>query len=42
MDRLQEFNARLDELIKEFSDVNCEDLADSLEYCSVMTRAKGE
>ena len=42
MDRLQEFNARLDELIKEFSDANCEDLADSLEYYSVMTRAKGE
>lgn len=42
MERLQEFNARLDELIKEFSDASYEDLADSLEYYSVMTRAKGE
>jgi hypothetical protein len=41
MDRLQEFNTRLDKLVGEFSDVSCEDLADSLEYCSVTTRAKG-
>ena len=40
--RLQQFENRLDDLIKEFNDVSCEDLADSLEYFSVKTRVKGK
>ena len=40
MKRIDEFEAKLDELLKEFSDVSCEDLADSLEYYSDSYRAK--
>ena len=38
--RIDEFEAKLDELLEEFIDVDCEDLADSLEYYSDTFRAK--
>ena len=40
--RLQEFETKLDALLKDFSDVSYEDLADSLEYYSVSSRRKSE
>jgi predicted house-cleaning noncanonical NTP pyrophosphatase (MazG superfamily) len=41
MSRINDFETKLDELIKEFSDVPNEDLADSLEYYSVICSNKG-
>ena len=32
MKRIEEFEAKLDALLEEFNDVECEDLADSLAY----------
>ena len=32
MKRIEEFETKLDALIEEFSDLSCEDLADSLDY----------
>ena len=38
--RVDEFESKLDKLLEEFNDVECEDLADSLEYYSDTFRAK--
>ena len=32
MKRIDEFEQKLDELLKEFSDIECEELADTFEY----------
>lgn len=32
MKRIDEFEKKLDELLEEFSDVDCEELSDSFEY----------
>lgn len=40
--RLQEFETKLDALLKDFSDVPYEDLAESLEYYSISSRMKAE
>lgn len=40
MNRLSEFEARIDALIKEFSDIEYEDLADTFEFYSSEMRVK--
>lgn len=42
MTRIEEFEKRLDELFKEFTDVASEELADSLEYYYGSLRRKQE
>lgn len=40
MKRIDEFEEALDTLLEQFSDVDCEDLADSFEYYASSMRAK--
>jgi uncharacterized protein (DUF433 family) len=40
MSRISDFETKLDTLIDDFNDVSYEDLADSLEYYSVVYRNK--
>lgn len=40
MDRVAEFEKRIDELIEEFSDLSYQDMADSFEYFSNSMQAK--
>jgi uncharacterized protein (DUF433 family) len=42
MSRISDFETKLDTLIDDFNDVSYEDLADSLEYYSVVYRNKAK